>query len=409
MFLLSAMDRLSLNGGNSVTLFNELSTFIKELTVVLSISDDPLTYWKKSNDAKEKYRKSIRQGIAGDEERMTIEEVERFLNLVSAKTNQAFEKARGSQELFATYYFHEVTDHEVLDGKHTDGNPKVRPLEFKRHELPLFLEGFVHALRVGHPQQAKALYKAVKASKLYDKKLGMYKVNANLSEESEEIGRTRIFPSGWLENESIWLHMEYKYLLELLRNGLADEFYLDAQTALVPFMDPNVYGRSILENSSFIASSAHEDETLHGRGFVARLSGSTAEILHIWLIMNLGPRPFRLSSQGELMLKFEPILMERLFTKERSELDYLSKNKKWQKVRLPSNSYAFNLMGQTLVVYHNPSRKSTFGMNKAVVSRIDLKYPNKPKPVIVHGDGLVGRLAEDVRDNKVERIDILLN
>ena len=27
-----------------------------------------------------------------------------------------------------------------------------------------------------------------------------------------------------LKNESIWLHMEYKYLLELLKNGLYAEF-----------------------------------------------------------------------------------------------------------------------------------------------------------------------------------------
>ena len=29
---------------------------------------------------------------------------------------------------------------------------------------------------------------------------------------------------GWLENESIWLHMEYKYLLELIRNGMYEAF-----------------------------------------------------------------------------------------------------------------------------------------------------------------------------------------
>jgi hypothetical protein len=295
-----------------------------------------------------------------------------------------------------------------LDGKHHDGTSRVRPLAFKRHDLPMFLEGFVHALRVGHPHQAKSLYHAVKRSKLYDKKLGMYKVNADLSGESEEIGRTRIFPSGWLENESIWLHMEYKYLLELLRNGLAEEFFAEASSAMIPFLDPNVYGRSILENSSFIASSAHEDESLHGQGFVARLSGSTAEFLHMWLMMNLGPRPFRLSSQGELSLCFEPMLPAHFFTKEKSIVDYLTRAKKWQKITLPANSYAFNLLGQTLVVYHNPSKKNTFGSSKAVVGRMEILYSNKAKPVIIEGGLISGKCAHDIRNNRIERIDVHL-
>ena len=80
-----------------------------------------------------------------------------------------------------------------------------------------FLEGAVHALRSApDPVQAKAIYDAVRASSLYDQKLGMYRVNAPLDEESFEIGRSRIFSPGWLENESIFLHMHYKFLLETL-------------------------------------------------------------------------------------------------------------------------------------------------------------------------------------------------
>ena len=91
-----------------------------------------------------------------------------------------------------------------------------------------------------------------------------------------EIGRARVFSPGWFENESIWLHMEYKYSLELLRNELYDEFFQDFKKVFVPFFDPAVYGRSIIENSSFIVSSANPDRSLHGNGFVARLSGATA-------------------------------------------------------------------------------------------------------------------------------------
>jgi hypothetical protein len=33
------------------------------------------------------------------------------------------------------------------------------------------------------------------------------------------------FTPGWLENQSIWMHMSYKYYLELLRGKLFDQFF----------------------------------------------------------------------------------------------------------------------------------------------------------------------------------------
>ena len=84
------------------------------------------------------------------------------------------------------------------------------------------------------------------------------------------------------------MHMTYKYLLSLLKAGLYDEFFSEIKTSLIPFLDPAVYGRSTLENSSFIASSVNPDPHVHGRGFVARLSGSTAEFLSMWITMMAG-------------------------------------------------------------------------------------------------------------------------
>jgi hypothetical protein len=404
-FLLTALADLKLNGQDTVMVFEELEQLIRELTRALADAD-PLNYWKKSNDAKEAYRKSIRLGISGEEKGIAIEDIKKFLNLIVAKTNQGVEKARNGNDLFATYFYHEVLDHETLPQRHHDG-PFVRPLSFKRHDLPYFLEGFVHALKSTTREQAQTLYQSIKKSKLYDKKLGMYKVNTDLSSESEEIGRTRIFPSGWLENESIWLHMEYKYLLEILRNGLSQEFYTEIKSALVPFLDPNVYGRSILENSSFIASSAHKDARLHGQGFVARLSGSTAEFLHMWLIMNMGKRPFRLH-QGKLALHLEPVLPADFFIKTPSAFEYMTAHKKSVTLTLPAHTYAFNMIGKMLVVYHNPRRLNTFGPNRAIAQKFELHYAGRSRPVAVTGSMLDDVYARDVRDHKVERIDVHL-
>jgi hypothetical protein len=223
----------------------------------------------------------------------------------------------------------------------------------------------------------------------------MYKVNADLSQESDEIGRTRIFPRGWLENESVWLHMEYKYFLELLRCGLAKEFFTEIRGALVPFLDPVVYGRSILQNSSFIASSAHEDKNLHGQGFVARLSGSTAEWLHIWLVMNMGLDPFRLDDNHRLTLRFDPLLPSWLFTpKAQGEF--------------AAGTYSFKLFSKTMVTYHNPRLKDTFGTNGAKAQKIVLTYPSRKK-VEVSGGQLGEFHARDVRQGAVDRIDVFLN
>ena len=57
---------------------------------------------------------------------------------------------------------------------------------------------------------------------------------------SQDIGRMMAFTPGWLENQSVWLHMSYKFYLELLRAGLYEEFYTEIKTGLVPFMDPKV-------------------------------------------------------------------------------------------------------------------------------------------------------------------------
>lgn len=146
----------------------------------------------------------------------------------------------------------------------------------------------------------------------------MYKVNGPLQEATYELGRAAAFTPGWLENESVWLHMEYKYLLELLRSGLYEEFSEAFYRAAVPFLDPETYGRSVLENSSFIASSSNPNARIHGRGFVARLSGSTAEFLHMRKVMLFGEKPFT-SENGHLMLTFRPLLPDYL-TRETQEV-----------------------------------------------------------------------------------------
>lgn len=215
----------------------------------------------------------------------------------------------------------------------------------------------------------------------------MYKVTTALKSMPEEIGRCRVFTPGWLENESVWLHMEYKLLLELLNKGLCEEFYQEFKNTLIPFQKASRYGRSILENSSFLVSSAFPDKKLHGNGFVARLSGSTAEFLSIWLMMNTGNKPFFLNQRGELNLRLRPCLAGWLFRRD--------------------GSYSFNFLSDIRVVYHNAKRKDTFGRNAVKTAKITFQDKDK-KPVEISSNTIPSPYAEQIRSRLIKRIDIYL-
>jgi hypothetical protein len=112
--------------------------------------------------------------------------------------------------------------------------------------------------------------------------------------------------------------MHYKFLLELLRSGLVDEFSKEIEKGLVCFRDPKVYGRSIFENSSFIASSSFPDRSVHGKGFVARLSGATSELMSMIYHSFFGAQPFKLIEQTVLFSP-DPVIPSHWFSGASSE------------------------------------------------------------------------------------------
>jgi hypothetical protein len=212
----------------------------------------------------------------------------------------------------------------------------------------------------------------------------MYKVNESLKGQPAAIGRTTAFPPGWLENESIFLHMAYKYLLSILQAGLYYEFMTELKHGLIPFQNPEVYGRSILENSSFIASSAHPDSSIHGRGYVARLSGSTAEFLTMWGIMMIGKNPFR-CTLGQLEFAPEPVLPGWLFKEE--------------------GTLSFNFLGEINVTHHNPSKKDIFPGSDIKIEKIVVTENEN----MIHeiGDNVItGDLTATIRNRSVHAIDV---
>ena len=208
----------------------------------------------------------------------------------------------------------------------------------------------------------------------------MYKVNASLKDASFELGRAKAFTAGWLENESIWLHMEYKYLLELIKSGLYQQFKEDFHKAAVPFLDPEVYKRSIYENSSFIVSSKNPDPSLHGRGFVARLSGSTVEFLQIWYLMMFG-NPFTYQ-EGSLKLAFEPTIPDFLINE--------------------NLTMEATFLGTFKVIYHFKEKRDYFPGFYQITSMKLIDYYGKQREY--QQQFVVDEVAKEVREGKIEKI-----
>ncbi|AGB40273.1 hypothetical protein Halha_0262 [Halobacteroides halobius DSM 5150] len=410
-FLQESLAHIDIVDTKSVLLPVELYQFYESLSQVLDnwiAKEDSFAYWDQATALREEYRAKVFAGFAGAEEELTIKDLKSFLDRVETKLNRAVKLAREDNGLFTTYFSYQPVEFEKTGEKSADGLDHIRVTEFEQHRLPEFLEGQVRAMKVLEDQdEASQLHATVHDSQLYDQPLGMYRVNGDLSSESYDIGRARAFSPGWLENGSIWLHMEYKYLLELLKSGLYDDFYQAIDKALIPFQDPETYGRSILENSSFILSTLNDDAENHGRGYIARLSGSTAEYLHMWSLMAFGPQPFTIED-GKLVYKPQPALEADLFTIETKEVSLQVSETKRVEVEIPANSFAHRFLGNTLVIYHNPNRKSTIGTNKAEIQGYKL-LTEDGQEIEVEESIISSSLAKKIREGEINQIDIFLD
>lgn len=344
--------------------------------------EDSLTYWKEVSEMREAYREAIRHGISGENFELSTEKALELLRVYRGRVERALKQVETYNEngLVPTYFYFEAT---------SESDAPSAISQFQPRAVAPFLEGVVKKMKLSErKEEAEAIYRAVKNSDIFDEKLGMYKTSMSIAEEPTELGRAKFFTPGWLENESIFMHMEYKYLLEVLKQGLAEPFFQDIRIALVPFLDPSRYGRSILENSSFIASSANPDPQLHGRGFVARLSGSTVEFLNMWMLMFIGKRPFTYDWENrKLEFRLQPTLPSWLFKED--------------------GTVSFTLFGQIKVIYQNERRKATFGEEGAVPVKYTI-IDRDGNEQVISAPTITGAKAFDIRNGKVAKMMVEL-
>lgn len=374
----------------------ELAQFLRALQALLQRQPSPEAFWHASHDLKEAYRAQVFMGFHGDQVNEPYAAICTLLQQASQHLDQAIARAHTPEGITTYYAFKAEAFEQRADGT-------VNVTRFKPEPLPMFLEGFVHAMRVAAPAELRRLYAAVRASALFDAKLGMYRLNVPLGEDALELGRVGTFNYGWLENGSIFLHMHYKFVLEMLRRGLIDEFYAQIKDLLIPFRDPAQYKRSTLENVSFVVSSGFAvDPREHGRGVVARLSGSTVEFLQLWVQLFLGSNPF-LWQDGQLVFRPQPSLSQDLFSTQAKQVTAFGHHES-----LAPDSAACALLGHTLLVYVNPLRRDTFGAQAVTPAQFTLQRRDGQVQRVA-GLQLTGALAQAVRAGEFSRIDVELN
>jgi hypothetical protein len=238
--------------------------------------------------------------------------------------------------------------------------------------LPQFLEADARALKLADGTLEEKDVQAIAASDLHDAKLGLYKTCESLDHASYEIGRISAFSKGWLERESCFLHMDYKYLLGLLEAGYYHDFYREIRSNWTLNMDPNRYGRWPIEASSFVIPSNNPNPAKHGLGCYARLTGANAEFLNMFVLLFAGERLFSYEN-GELKFHLRPLLSFAFFDAE--------------------GKASFTLFGKTKVTYVNPSRKDLKGNET-------LRYTIEGKTYETVG----GKTAEDIREGRIKEI-----
>ena len=220
-----------------------------------------------------------------------------------------------SVRLPPTYFAFEATEFYNTGSTTESGMPYVHVQALRARRFPLFLQGPVRKVKAAQsPSEAQMVYEAVKSSRLVDTKLhNMIKSSDSLRSQAEDLGKIMTYPPGWFDNESIWLDLSYKLYSQLLQHGLYDEFYKELTSgSMLPFVNPEEYGRPVIQSSGFFVSSVFDDPASHGRGVLPRLNGAS-EFLGMWVLIMIGPTPFRVDPYGNLYLQLVPALPLWLF------------------------------------------------------------------------------------------------
>lgn len=271
---------------------------------ILNVNSKGFELWNKMNELRERFEDTYRHSVELDNVNFHV--VNLFLNKVISILNNGINTAISESKsgILPTYFINEVTKYHFDNGVVID--------EFIAKPLPLFLEGPARLAKLGNTYFDKESINKVEASGLFDKKIKVFKTSESLEGFTKEIGRTSMFTPGWLERESDFLHMTFKYLIGLCYSEHYEEFFKYVKTNFPCFMDPDIYGRPTNENVSFIVSDMHPNKDIVGQGYYARLTGANTEVINMYELIFFGKEIFKYENK-ELELNIKPHIPLDLF------------------------------------------------------------------------------------------------
>ena len=343
------------------------------LAKLLENKSSSFEYWDRVTTSREELRKNTHLTAKNSGKEISVKESLELLEEMKVVLSEgilAAKKLGGG--IIPSYIINDVSKYEVTDEVNHLGYKIVKPLEFTQRLIPYFLEASARMAKLGEKFFNEQDYQKIYNSGLRDQKLGFYKTCDDIEDAPFEIGRVHAFTKGWLERECNFLHMCYKYLLGLLKAGLYEDFYKEMKANFVYNMDPYVYGRSPIENSSFIVPTCNPNTRMHGQGQFARLTGANAEVLDIFYLMFLGERAFEMRDD---VLTFTP--------SPKLSKEFFDDN----------DEVSFPLFSKCVVTIHNPKRLDLYNHNKYVYYVDDIKY-----------DVIKGDLARALRDGRVKKV-----
>lgn len=337
---------------------------------------DSFTYWDKVTSLREALRFEYQDNADNSKTPVLLDIVLPLLKKMEALLVKAIDKAmKLGNGILPTYLIYEVEEYENLNKTSTLGYPLVKVKKFRLKTLPPFLEASARALKIENTPVDKDSIRKIKDSDLYDKKLHVYKTCADIEDAPFEIGRIHAFTKGWLERECCFLHMDYKYLLGLLKAGYYDEFYHEIMTNWTMNLDEEVYGRNPSEASSFIVPTCNPDESKHGLGVEARLTGANTEMLNMALIMFLGDGPF-VYEDNRLQFKVNPKLSKEFFD-ENGKCDFLLFSRTWIHYENPKHIDAYKATKITYVLngeeYDSLDEKTSLEIREGKIKDITVR------------------------------------
>ena len=128
---------------NVIEIAEEVAKFIKDLADLLAeasssnkLIEEAFSYWDKSNNAKEEYRRNTRLGFSGNSINISTADLFSFLDAALKKVEAGLAKAfNQAQGVYYSYFINEVIQYDLVKEHY------VRPKKFTQRPAPLFLEG----------------------------------------------------------------------------------------------------------------------------------------------------------------------------------------------------------------------------------------------------------------------------